>query len=64
MDHVHALLDDVVIRGVGGGFVEAGCWKGGVAMLAAAVLHKVHLTNRTVWFADSFEGLPTPDLDR
>ena len=38
LDHVHALLDDVVLRGVPGDFAECGCWRGGVAALAAAVL--------------------------
>ena len=64
---MHALLDHVVASGVPGGFVECGCWKGGVAMLAAAVF-KAHgadadPTDRVVWFADSFEGLPVPDLE-
>merc|ERR1712185_293036 len=38
LDHVHALIDDVVLRGVPGDFAECGCWKGGVAAVAAAVL--------------------------
>lgn len=52
----------MVASGVPGGFVECGCWKGGVAMLAAAVF-KAHGADRVVWFADSFEGLPIPDLE-
>jgi len=39
LDHVQALVEDVVLRSVPGDVAECGCWRGGVAALAAAVLH-------------------------
>ncbi len=38
LEHVHALVADVLLRGVRGDVAECGCWRGGVAALAAAVI--------------------------
>ena len=54
-----ALRDDVP-----GDFAECGVWRGGVLALMRGVLAAHDVTDRTVWGADSFEGLPVPDVDR
>jgi O-methyltransferase len=38
LDHLHALLQDLIWRRVPGDVIECGCWRGGVGLLAAAVL--------------------------
>src|SRR5262249_54522534 len=51
----------IVLRDhIPGDIIECGVWRGGASILARAVL-KVHgVTNRRVWLADSFQGLPAP----
>lgn len=64
MDNLHQLADDVLTRGVPGDFIEAGAWRGGATIFMRAVLKARGITDRMVWVADSFEGLPEPDLEQ
>jgi O-methyltransferase len=45
---------------VPGDFIECGVWRGGSVILMRGVLAAHGVTNRTVWAADSFQGLPPP----
>jgi O-methyltransferase len=54
---------DVVERDVPGDFIETGVWRGGVTILMRGVLAAYDDTQRRVFVADSFEGLPAPDAD-
>jgi O-methyltransferase len=56
---LQALADDVP-----GDLIETGVWRGGTTILMRGVLEALGDTGRTVWVADSFEGLPVPDGDR
>jgi len=38
IDHLHALIQDVIWRSVPGDIIECGCWRGGVSLFAAAAL--------------------------
>ena len=61
------LWSDVLARGLPGDWIETGTFKGGTSLLAAKIAraayespvcpHKLH---RTIWLADSFQGLPYP----
>ncbi len=57
---VEAVLDD----GVPGDLIETGVWRGGAAIFMRAILKARAVTNRVVWVADSFSGLPPPDTAR
>lgn len=60
LDNVQQCIEDVLRNKVPGDFIETGVWRGGTVILMRALL-KVHgVTDRTVWAADSFEGLPAP----
>jgi O-methyltransferase len=61
LDNVQFCVEAVLRDGIPGDLLEAGVWRGGTAIFMRAVLaaHGVH--DRTVWVADSFEGLPPPD---
>lgn len=48
---------------VPGDFIEAGVWRGGCCILMKGVLAANGVTDRTVYVADSFEGLPKPDAE-
>ena len=57
---VAAMISQIKLKGLKGGYLEAGVWKGGVTVLAAAALQVHALGKRAVYLCDSFEGLPAP----
>jgi hypothetical protein len=61
LDNIRQAVDDVLARGVPGDLIEAGAWRGGATMFMRAILKCRGVVDRTVWVADSFEGLPAPD---
>lgn len=62
LDALHFCVEDVLERGVPGDFIETGVWRGGASILMRGVLKVRGVTDRIVWAADSFEGLPPPDI--
>jgi hypothetical protein len=64
LDNLQYCVEDVLARGVPGDLIETGVWRGGSTIFMRAIL-KVHgVTDRRVWVADSFAGLPPPDEAR
>jgi O-methyltransferase len=60
LDNLHQCVTDVISNKVPGDFIECGAWRGGASILMAAALKAYGETDRTVWVADSFQGLPRP----
>ena len=60
LDNLQRCIEDVVAARIEGDLLEAGVWRGGATILMRAVLAALGETNRTVWVADSFQGLPKP----
>ncbi len=56
--NLRALTESVIADNVPGDLIETGVWRGGACILARAVLFAYNVTDRYVWAADSFEGLP------
>lgn len=54
-------IEDVLTHGVPGDLIETGVWRGGATIFMRAVLKAYSITDRTVWVADSFMGLPAPN---
>lgn len=63
-DNLRACIESVIHHGVPGDLIEAGAWRGGASIFMRAVLRRLDVTDRIVWVADSFEGLPEPDPAR
>jgi O-methyltransferase len=61
LDDLQACVEAVVADGVEGDVIEAGAWRGGASILARATLDSLGADERTVWVADSFQGLPPPE---
>jgi len=61
LEQVRSCVESVLTDGVPGDFIETGVWRGGVTILMRGILSAWGDTERTVWVADSFEGLPAPD---
>jgi len=64
LDNIRSLMESVLGNEVEGDFIETGVWRGGACIFMRAVLDAYCVTDRTVWVADSFEGLPRPDANR
>jgi hypothetical protein len=61
LSNIQELVENVLARDVPGDLIEAGAWRGGATIFMRAVLKAHAVTDRTVWVADSFEGLPPPN---
>lgn len=64
LDNVRRCVADVLRAGVPGDLIETGVWRGGASIFMKAVLRAYDVTDRRVWVADSFRGLPPPDSNR
>ena len=64
LENVRTCVEDVLAQGVPGDLIETGVWRGGATILMRAVLKAHGVTDRVVWVADSFAGLPPPDSGR
>jgi len=63
LDNLQDCIEDVLERGVAGDLIETGVWRGGASIFMRAVLKARGVDDRTVWLADSFQGLPPPNDD-
>lgn len=60
LDNLQFCVEDILARNVPGDLIETGVWRGGSTILMRAILKHAGDTQRTVWVADSFQGLPPP----
>jgi hypothetical protein len=63
LDNVQHCIETVLREGIPGDVIETGVMRGGTVILMRAILKAHGVTDRTVWAADSFEGLPPPDVE-
>lgn len=61
LENIHDLLERVHTEQVPGDVIETGVWRGGVCIFMRAFLLAYGVTDRKVWVADSFEGIPVTD---
>ncbi len=64
LENIQTCVADVIERGVAGDLIETGVWRGGACIFMRAILKAYGETGRTVWVADSFEGVPKPNPDK
>jgi O-methyltransferase len=62
LDNIEHCIRDVVENKVRGDFIECGVWKGGACIYAYYVLKELG-EKRKVYVADSFQGLPAPNVE-
>jgi O-methyltransferase len=62
MENIEHCVQSVLDDDVPGDLVEAGVWRGGACIFMKANLVSRGDTTRTVWVADSFQGLPPPNV--
>jgi O-methyltransferase len=61
LENLRELTQRVVDDGIPGDLIETGAWRGGCCILMRGVLKANGVTDRKVYVADSFRGLPPPD---
>ena len=61
LDNLQYCIEMVLKEGREGDLIETGVWRGGACIFMRAVLAAYGITDRKVFVADSFEGLPRPD---
>ena len=64
MDNIQHCIETVLRDDVPGDLIETGVWRGGATIFMRGTLKAHGDTTRTVWVADSFQGLPPPDTAR
>lgn len=63
-DNLQSCIENVIRDNIPGDLIETGVWRGGATIFMRAVLKVHEITDRKVWVADSFEGLPEPDAEK
>lgn len=61
LNNIEYCIKQVIENNIEGDVIETGVWRGGATIFMNAVLKAYNQTNRKVYVADSFEGLPKPD---
>jgi O-methyltransferase len=64
LDQLQSCVETVLREGILGDFIETGVWRGGSVIFMKAILAAYGVTDRTVFVADSFAGLPKPDAGK
>lgn len=61
LNNLQFCIEDVLKNNIPGDFIETGVWRGGASIFMRAILKAYNDTEKKVFVADSFEGLPSPN---
>ncbi len=64
LDNLQFCVEDVLAKDIPGDLIETGVWRGGATIFMRAILRVYGVQNRSVWVADSFQGLPPPNPEK
>jgi hypothetical protein len=64
LDNLEYCVTNVIENKVEGDLIETGVWRGGACIFMRAILAAYGITDRLVFVADSFKGLPRPEVGR
>jgi len=64
LDNLQFCVQNVLNDHIDGDLIETGVWRGGACIFMRAILAAYGITDRRIFVADSFEGLPEPDEQR
>jgi hypothetical protein len=63
LENLQSCIETVLKERIPGDLIESGVWRGGACIFMRAVLAAYGISDRKVYVADSFEGLPKPDAE-
>lgn len=61
LSNLEFCVRETIRKNIPGDLIETGVWRGGACIFMRALLKMLAISDKTVWVADSFEGLPPPD---
>jgi hypothetical protein len=61
LDNVQELVEHILEERIPGDLIETGVWRGGSTIFMRGLLKVYDVTDRVVWVADSFAGLPVTE---
>jgi O-methyltransferase len=64
LNNLQMCVQNVIEQNIPGDLIETGVWRGGSCIFMRSILKAYGVTDRTVWVADSFAGLPPPDVEK
>ena len=64
LDNIRYCIEKCLEENIPGDFIETGVWRGGATIFMKGILNAYGITDRKVYVADSFEGLPPPEPDK
>lgn len=62
LNNLQFCVETAIKDGVAGDLIETGVWRGGACIFMQGILKSYGAMDRQVWVADSFEGLPPPNV--
>lgn len=63
LSNLQNCIIDVIKNNIEGDFIETGVWRGGACILAKIIIDE-YKSDKKVFVADSFEGLPKPNVEK
>jgi O-methyltransferase len=63
LNNLHYCAETILNENIEGDFIETGVWRGGASIFMRGILKAYQNVEKTVWVADSFQGLPPPKPD-
>lgn len=64
LNNIELCIYNILKDNIEGDFIETGVWRGGATIFMRAVLKESGISDRHVWVADSFIGLPKPNTEK
>lgn len=64
LDNIQYCVENVIRNNIEGDLIETGVWRGGACIFMRAILTAYDISDRNIFVADSFQGLPKPDESR
>jgi O-methyltransferase len=64
LDNIQYCVENVIRNNIEGDLIETGVWRGGACIFMRAILAAYNISDRNIFVADSFQGLPKPDESR
>jgi len=64
LENLQYCAEETIRNNVHGDLIETGVWRGGAAIFMRIILKTYGIKNKIVYVADSFEGVPKPNVDK
>jgi len=64
LNNIQFCVESCIKNNIEGDLIETGVWRGGATIFMKGILKAYNNKNKKVYVADSFEGLPKPDVDK